>query len=149
MKVIYTLVCRSTTSQRLHNLQQPKSRLFTVQCSCYPLRRTPFSNYVCMRIGSLVQRPQITAFWLRTRLACSNMNIYVIWVASLCLVPGLRTSCWQHIGKMLLTTRLNIMHAIKLHRQALTAYRPSMMSSFQTSLCLTGYTKNVLQAFES
>jgi len=30
-KVIYTLVRRSTTPQRLHNLQQPKSKLFTVQ----------------------------------------------------------------------------------------------------------------------
>ena len=32
----------------------------TVQCSCYPLRRMPFSNYVHMRTGSLVLRPQIT-----------------------------------------------------------------------------------------
>ena len=61
-KVIYTLTRRSTTLQRLHNFQQPKSKLFTVQCSCYPLRRTPFSNYVRMRTGSLVPRPQITVF---------------------------------------------------------------------------------------
>ena len=82
-KVIYTLVRRSTTLQRLHNFQQPKSELFTVQCSCYPLRRTPFSNYVRMRTGSLVPTPQ-RLLCLGTRVAHAISCMY----ASLCLLPG-------------------------------------------------------------
>ena len=66
----------TTTPQHLHNLQQPKSELFTVQCSCYLLHRMPFSNYVRMHTGSLVLRPHVTTFWLGTRLACMNTSMY-------------------------------------------------------------------------
>ena len=41
------------------------------------MRRTPFSNYVRTRTGSLVPRPQITAFWLETRLARASRSMYV------------------------------------------------------------------------
>ena len=107
MKVIYTLVHRSTISQRLHNFQQPKSELFTVQCSCYPLRRTPFSNYVRMRTGSLIPRPQITAFWHRTRLVCVIMSMCVNDMSSHSL-PRPRPEddtqpYWQYVGEMMLT----------------------------------------------
>ena len=53
------------------------------------LSRTPFSNYVRMRTGSLVARPQITAFWLGIRPHVAREHEYVRNVSSQSL-PGPR-----------------------------------------------------------
>ena len=41
--------------------------LFTALPGCCPLRRTPFSNVVCMRTHSLVPKPKITVIDLGAR----------------------------------------------------------------------------------
>ena len=91
----------------------------------------------CIQVVSF--RDHKSLFWLGTtcRLACAITSVH----ANLCLVPGLRNGTqryWQHIGWLLY-------HACyKLHRKALTAYGPSMMScSKLASPCLLQLTPKV------
>ena len=65
---------KSTTSQCLHNFQQPKSKHSQHSAAAIRCVGRHFQiNYVRMCTGSLVSRPQ---FWLRTRLARVSMSMY-------------------------------------------------------------------------
>ena len=67
-KLILITTQSSTNNQRLHSFNFTLvKKSHSQHCGCCPLRRTPFSNVVCMRTCSLVPMPNTTIIGLGTR----------------------------------------------------------------------------------
>ena len=126
-----------------------RSQALLPNCSCCPLHRTPFSNYVHMRTCCLVPRPQIAVFGLRTQLAhaiSASMSHNEYGVASSLQAAG-QTAIYnaidKYVGKTLQTTIsctirfVAFCFTIELHVQALPAYSPS----YPNFHALTAYMK--------